>query len=196
MIDRDLQTVDDEVCYDVETVEARAKCGFGDAPIAYATRATTSALDVQEAVGDPLSDDPADIYVTRDKYEQGAHFGRLVCMILVDQPSFTEVTVHPEDGGRFTPPDPTPVITPTPLPAGFIEIVTHCGLDFPRIRFEGEIWKFDVDEPMPNPPEGWGFNTTVVEIRPGPEGPVVIGPDGSEWQLILADPDEPPMYCM
>ena len=51
---------------------------------------------------DPMSDDPADIYVTRDTFNQGELHGRLVCAIFVNDPGFVEVTVHPEDWGRFT----------------------------------------------------------------------------------------------
>ena len=196
-IDWILTGVDDEACYHVEGVEAPEACGFGEGtPLSYAGRATTAELDVQEVVGDPMADEPADIYITRDAFDQGELHGRLVCAIFVDDPAFVEITIHPDDGGRFTEPDPTPVVTATPLPSGFIEIVTHCGLDFPRIEFEGAIWRFDVDETAVNPPAGWGFNTTVVEIRSGPSGPVVTGPDGSEWQLIPADPDEPGGICM
>jgi hypothetical protein len=196
-VDRILEAVDDEECYYVEGVEAPEACGFAEgARLSYAGRATTAALDVQEVVGDPMSDDPADIYITRKKFDQGEHHGRLVCAIFVDVPGFVEITVHPEDGGRFTEPEPTPVITPTQLPPGFIEIVTHCGLAYPRIEYEGEVWKFDVVDDSGNPPEGWGFNTTVVEIRSGPSGPIVIGPDGSEWQLIPAAEGDSPGICM
>lgn len=175
--------------------EAPEGCGFPDGTaLSYAGRSTTAALNVQEVVGDPLSDDPADIYITRDKFDQGDLHGRLVCAIFVDQPGFVEITVHPADGGRFSE-EPVPAATPTPLPSGMIEIVTHCGLDFVRIEYEGRVWRFDVDD-QPNPPEGWGFNTTVVELVPSPTGPIVIGPDGSEWPLIPAEPDPSPGICM
>ena len=196
-IDRILNGIDDEECYYVEGIEAPERCGFAEGTLlSYAGRATTAGLDVQEVVGDPMSDDPADIYVTRDTFDQGSLHGRLVCAIFVNAPDFVEITVHPEDGGRVTEHEPTPVITPTPLPSGFIEIVTHCGLEFPRIEFDGQLWKFDVDEPSGNPPDGWGYNVTVVQIRPGPMGPIITGPDGSEWQLIPADRDEEPRLCM
>ena len=175
--------------------EAPEPCGFPDGTaLSYAGRSTTSALNVQEVVGDPMSDDPADIYITRDKFDQGDLHGRLVCAIFVDQPSFVEITVHPADrGGVRADPPPTP--EPSPLPSGSIEIVTHCGLDFVRIEFEGQLWRFDVED-EPNPPDGWGFNTTVVQIRPGQDGPIVVGPDGSEWQLIPAQPDSPAGLCL
>jgi len=98
--------------------EAPPECGFPPGtPLEYAGRATTAELDVQEAIGDPMSDDPADIYITRDKFPQGEHLGRLVCAIFVNDPGFVEITVHPEDGGRFVPPTPAPSVTP---PAGGI----------------------------------------------------------------------------
>jgi hypothetical protein len=83
----------------------------------------------------------------------------------------------------------------TPLPSGHIEIVTHCGLDFVRIEYQGATWRFDVSD-QGSEPEGWGFNTTVVQIIPGDSGPVVIGPDGSERRLIPADPAETPGMCL
>ncbi|MGH9174981.1 MAG: hypothetical protein ACRD1H_11520, partial [Vicinamibacterales bacterium] len=91
------------------TQEAPEACGFPDGTaLSYAARSTTAALDVQEVVGDPMSDEPADIYITRDAFEQGELHGRLVCAIFVNQPDFVEITVHPEDGGRYSPaPVPT-----------------------------------------------------------------------------------------
>jgi hypothetical protein len=175
--------------------EAPDACGFPDgAALAFAGRSTTSTLQVQEVVGDPMSDDPADIYITRDKFDQGQLHGRLVCAIFVNDPGFVEVTVHPADGGRAQPPPEPPPPPETPLPSGFIEIMTHCGLDFVRIEYEGQLWRFPANGDA-NPPAGWGFNTTVVELRAGPQGPVVIGPDGAEWPLILADPADPPPMC-
>jgi hypothetical protein len=180
-----------------ERTEAPEACGFpAGTPLSYAGRSTTADLDVQEVVGDAMSDDPADIFITRDAFDQGELHGRLVCAVFVDHPGFVEITVHPEDGGRFSEPPATPLVTPSPLPPGFIEITTHCGLDFPRIEFEGRVWKFDIEEPTGSPPEGWGFNTTVVQIRSGPNGPIVTGPDGSEWHLIPAAPSDSPRVCM
>jgi hypothetical protein len=77
-----------------------AGSGTGTA-LSYAGRSTTAALNVQEVVGDPMSDDPADIYITRDAFDQGELRGRLVCAIYVNGPDFVEITVHPADGGRF-----------------------------------------------------------------------------------------------
>ena len=86
-------------------VEAPEACGFPDGTaLSFAGRSTTSALDVQEVVGDPMSDDPADIYVTWDRIDWG-NWGpvRLVCAIFVEPEGFVEITVHPDDGGRFSP---------------------------------------------------------------------------------------------
>ena len=89
--------------------EAPAACGFPDGTaLSYAGRSTTAALHVQEVVGDPLSDDPADIYITRDKFDQGVLHGRLVCAIFVGNSGFVEITVHPADGGRFSGEEPSP----------------------------------------------------------------------------------------
>ncbi|MGH2445597.1 MAG: hypothetical protein ACRDGD_06105 [Candidatus Limnocylindria bacterium] len=89
--------------------EAPESCGFPDGTaLSYAGRSTTAALGVQEVVGDPMSEDPADIYITRDQFDQGELRGRLVCAIFVNAPGFVEVTVHPADGGRVSElPDPS-----------------------------------------------------------------------------------------
>jgi hypothetical protein len=179
-----------------EGTDAPEACGFpAGTPLSYAGRSTTADLDVQEAVGDPMSDDLADIYITRDAFDQGELHGRLVCAVFVDTPGFVEITVHPADGGRFTEPPTTPSVSPTPLPSGSIDVTTHCGLDFVRIEYEGQVWKFDVED-QANPPEGWGFDRTVVQIRSGSNGPIVTGPDGSEWQLVPAAPGDSPGVCM
>lgn len=95
--------------------EAPAACGFPDGTaLEYAGRSTTAALGVQEVPGDPMSDDPADVYVTRDAFDQGSLHGRLVCAIFVEQPDFVEVTVHPDD---VPPPTPEPS---APEPSGGI----------------------------------------------------------------------------
>jgi hypothetical protein len=102
--------------------EAPEACGFpDDTALSFAGRSTTSALDVQEVVGDPMSDDPADIYVTWDRIDWG-NWGpvRLVCAIFVEPAGFVEITVHPDDGGRATPaPEPSlsvPSCEPAPSP--------------------------------------------------------------------------------
>jgi hypothetical protein len=95
--------------------EAPEACGFPDGTaLSYAGRSTTAALDVQEVVGDPMSDDPADIYITRDAFDQGDLHGRLVCAIFVNEPDFVEVTVHPDDGGRISVEEPEPSFAPEP----------------------------------------------------------------------------------
>ena len=92
--------------------EAPESCGFpAGTALEYVGRSTTAALDVQEVVGDPMSDDPADIYITRDKFDQGELSGRLVCAVFVNDPGFVEITVHPEDGGRVEPVTPGPAAT-------------------------------------------------------------------------------------
>lgn len=163
--------------------------------IAFGGRSTTAALDVQQVMGDPMSDDPADIYITRDKFDEGDLHGRLVCAIYVNQQGFVEITVHPADGGRFRPVPETPSVTPSPLPTNHVEIVTHCGLEFARVEYDGQLWRFRVEQQANSPP-GWGFNTTVVEVRPGPDGPIVIGPDGSVWPLVPVEADASPVLCL
>ncbi len=94
--------------------EAPARCGFAPGTaLSFAGRSTTAALDVEEVVGDAMSTQAADIYITRDAFDHGAHHGRLVCAIFVSVPKFVEVTVHPSDGGRVSP-TPEPSIGPTP----------------------------------------------------------------------------------
>ncbi|HYI67195.1 MAG TPA: hypothetical protein VEW95_09745 [Candidatus Limnocylindrales bacterium] len=123
-------------------VEAPEACGFPDGTaLSYAGRSTTSALDVQEVVGDPMSDDPADIYVTWDRIDWGG-WGRvrLVCAIFVEPAGFVEVTVHPKDGGRATaPPEPSlpvPSCEPVPTP--------NQGLgDEPYEVTVAELWEAD-----------------------------------------------------
>jgi hypothetical protein len=161
------------------------RCFGPDVALEYAGRSTMAELGVQEAPGDPMSTHQADIYITRDRFQEGIHHGRLVCAIYVEDGGFIEYTVHPED--QSSPPPATP--TPTPLPSGLIQIFTHCGLDDPRIEYNGQLWRFNVED-QANTPDGWGSDFPVVQIKSGPEGPIVTGPDGSEWQLILADPDE------
>ena len=59
-------------------------------------RSTTQALGVTEVPGDPMRNDPADIYITRDEFDEGDLRGRLVCAIYTGMPGFVEVTVVPE----------------------------------------------------------------------------------------------------
>jgi hypothetical protein len=88
-----------------------------------------------------------------------------------------------------------PSTSPSPLPSGSIEIITHCGLDFVRIEYQGRLWRFDASHD-PNPPEGWPSEFAVVQVRPGPSGPIIVGPYGSEWELIPAEPQASPGICL
>lgn len=48
--------------------EAPESCEFLDGTaLSYAGSSTTAVLGVQEVMGDPMSDDPADIYITRGR---------------------------------------------------------------------------------------------------------------------------------
>ena len=90
-------------------VEAPEECGFPDGTaLGFAGRSTTALLGVNEAPGDPMSVEPADIYITRDAFDQGENHGRLVCAIFVNPPGFVEITVHPAD-------DPFVPLTPAPM---------------------------------------------------------------------------------
>lgn len=173
--------------------EEAGSCFPPGTALSFSGRTTTAALGVQEVVGDPMSHELADISITRDAFDQGELHGRLVCAVYVDS-GMVEVTVHPEDGGRVGGEPVEPTAPPTPLPPGQLEIVTHCGLGWVRIEWEGETWRFPVDD-EPTRPSGWGFNTTVVQIEPGPSGPIVTGPDGSQRELIRADPADEPGPC-
>ena len=147
--------------------EAPLECGFpAGTVLSYAGRSTTAELDVQEAVGDPMSDDPADIYITRDEFDQGEHHGRLVCAVFVNDPGFVEVTVHPEDGGRFVPPTPYPSVT---APPGGISKVTAT-----------DIARAEVPEPSE-----W----EIAHVEAGPIGrvePHVLEDDYYEWARDLS----------
>jgi hypothetical protein len=90
--------------------EAPEDCGFppGTA-LEFAGRSTYAELHVGDAKGDsvdPLSDDPADIYITRDPITQEGWgpLGRFVCAIFVgENEGFVEITMHPEDWDRYSP---------------------------------------------------------------------------------------------
>ena len=76
---------------------APPECRFPDGtPLVFAGRSTTATLEVEEAVGDPMSDRPADIYITRDEFDQGDLHGRLVCAVYTDGAVFVEITVAPD----------------------------------------------------------------------------------------------------
>ena len=79
----------------------------------------------------------------------------------------------------------------TPVPSGFVEVTTYCGLDWALVRYEGEWWAFDVEDEAPLP-EGWNNSAEVVRVEAGPAGPVVTGPDGSRWTLVRYRPSASP----
>ena len=90
--------------------EAPEDCGFPPGtPLEFAGRSTYAELHVGDAKGepvDPLSDDPADIYITRDPITHESHSapGRYVCAIFVgENEGFVEITMHPEDWDRYSP---------------------------------------------------------------------------------------------
>lgn len=148
-------------------IEAPPECGFPPGtPLEFAGRSTTATLGVEEAVGDPMSDDPADIYVTRDAFDQGDLRGRLVCAVFVDSPGFVEITVHPDDGGRFVPPTPYPSSTP---PIGGIS----------------EAQALDVAVGQVDQPTEW--NVPVVEAGPIAQIlPFVLDGSSYEWAQDLS----------
>ena len=162
--------------------EAPSECGFppGTA-LEFAGRSTTATLDVQEAIGDPMSDDPADIYITRDKFDQGDLHGRLVCAIYVESGGFVEVTVHPEDGGRFVPPTPFP--STTPPPSGLTESeaieVASSHLDHP------DAWDIGVAEPG-----SIGQLLPFVLDDPDYEWATDLAPDRWVWRVFAVRGDE------
>lgn len=156
--------------------EAPAECGFGSGtPMSYAGRSTTAELDVQEVVGDPMSIEPADIYITRDAFRQGEVQGRLVCAIYVNHPGFIEITVHPGDRAgswrsRHSRPRPT----------------------------NGMTRDDAIDAARRAVPDGDGWKLLVAVA--GPIGEVMPGYDGSEleqrlpgkhwiWRVFLARGD-------
>jgi hypothetical protein len=144
--------------------EAPLECGFpAGTELSYAGRSTTAELDVQEVIGDPMSDDPADIYITRDKFDQGEHHGRLVCAVFVNDPGFVEVTVHPEDGGRFVPVEPTPRPTPPPGAIATDEAVELATAEVPL-------------------DEGW----ELLHAFPGPLGEMAVDLDTTPWAIELS----------
>ena len=126
--------------------EAPEACGFppGTA-LEFAGRSTTAELNVQEVVGDAMSDDPADIYITRDAFDQGELRGRLVCAIFVDTPGFVEVTVHPEDGGRVEPATAAPEPIPPADGIAEDEAVEIARAELP----EPDEWELGVTEAGP-----------------------------------------------
>jgi hypothetical protein len=145
--------------------EAPEECGLPDgAVLSFAGRSTTAALGVQEVVGDRMSDDPADIYITRDKYDQGELHGRLVCAIFPGEDGmgdFVEVTVHPEDGGRFSL-EPEPASTAPPDGISRDEAIGAAHALRPAA-------------------DGW----VVVVVEAGPRGRVLPHADEADWAVGL-----------
>ena len=97
-----------------EVVEAPERCDFpAGAALEFAGRSTYAELRVGDAKGDsgdPMSDEPADFYITRDPItrEGSGPLGRFVCAIFVgENEGFVEITMHPDDWGRYSPvPEP------------------------------------------------------------------------------------------
>lgn len=146
--------------------DAPEACGFpAGTALEYAGRSTTAELDVQEVVGDPMSDDPADIFITREAFDQGDLHGRLVCAIFVNDPGFVEVTVHPQDGGRFVEPTPYPSVD---APGGEITREDAVEIAIAHVTEPGE-WE-------------------VVHVEAGPIGrilPHVLKDDHYGWAAEL-----------
>ena len=93
-----------------EVLEAPDACGFpAGTALEFAGRSTYAELRVGDAKGDsadPMSDEPADIYITRDPItrEGSGPLGRIVCAIFVgEHEGFVEITMHPDDWDRYSP---------------------------------------------------------------------------------------------
>ena len=143
-------------------VEAPAECGFPDGTaLGFAGRSTTALLGVNEVPGDPMSVEPADIYVTRDAFDQGELHGRLVCAIFVNPPGFVEVTVHPADD---------PFVPPTPAPAG------SQPADGVTREQAVEAARAQVDEP-----DEW----TLGDVRAGSVASLAYDWESHEWTTGL-----------
>lgn len=150
-----------------EPPEAPEECGFPHGTeLSFDGRATTGALGVNEVSTDPMQDDPADIYITRDEFDQGERRGRLVCAIYVN-PRFLEITMVPEK--RQPPPDVVATEAPAPAtpPAGLTPSDAIAS----------------VRAAVPNVAE-W----EVVAIGAGPITEMIPEPDAPDWAHGL-DPD-------
>ncbi len=91
-------------------LEAPEQCGFpAGTALEFADRSSYAELRVGDAKGDsidPMSDEPADIYITRDPItrEGSRQLGRFVCAIFGgENEGFVEITMHPEDWDRYSP---------------------------------------------------------------------------------------------
>lgn len=161
-------------------VEAPPECGFPEGTaLEYAGRSTTAALGVQEVVGDPMSDDPADIYITRDPFAQGELHGRLVCAIFVNDPHFVEITVHPADGGRWVPPTPAPSI---PEPPGGIPVADAVAISRDAVN-QGDAWAVVWTEAGP-------LAQLLSPWQPGPDWSAGLPADQWAWRVFLVRGDE------
>jgi hypothetical protein len=145
--------------------EAPAACGFPPgAALEFAGRSTYAELRVGDAKGDsvdPMSDEPADIYITRDTFNQGELHGRLVCAIFIgENEGFVEITIHPEDWGRYTP-EPEPGEPANGLTAD--EAIEAARATLP----EGDEWYVQVffsgpiGESLPDFRDNWGGELTA-----------------------------------
>ena len=177
------------------TDEATEPCEFppGTA-LEFAGRATTAELGVEEVPGDPLSDEPADIVITREEYVQGDQHGRLVCAYYVNE-NFVEVTIHPDDL--------EPVVEgpeqPVPEPAEGISEEEAVAIGRAEVP-EGDAWRLAVAEAGPIeqvmygaqafhdwardlPADTWAWR--VFLVRDGEGATVIIDyADGTVYGLI------------
>lgn len=164
------------------SAEAPPECGFPrGTPLEFSGRASTAALDVQEVVGDPTSTEPADIYITREAFDQGELHGRLVCAIFVHDPGFVEVTVHPEDGGRFVPPTPFPSV---PAPSGGVSELTASDVALAHVG-DADVWQLVVVE---SGPVGLLLPSVLEDGRY--EWAIDLSPDRWIWRVHLVRGDE------
>jgi hypothetical protein len=69
-----------------------------------------------------------------------------------------------------------------------VEILTHCGLGYPVIDYQGRQWEFEGVGADPNPPAGWGNPFDVIYItRVEGQRAIAVGPDGRKWSLVETD---------
>jgi hypothetical protein len=140
-------------------LEAPEQCGFpAGTALEFADRSSYAELRVGDAKGDsidPMSDEPADIYITRDPITQegGRQLGRFVCAIFVgENEGFVEITMHPEDWDRYSP-VPLPGEPANGLTADEATAAAHAALD------GGEEWRVHLSGSGPMgdflSPESW-----------------------------------------
>lgn len=82
-------------------------------------------------------------------------------------------------------------------PAGDpVEVMTHCGLAYPVIEYQGRSWKFEDPGTSGNPPLGWGNPSDVIYVtRVQADRVTAIGPDGKQWELVQSN-DPAPFGCL